>query len=299
MAFKFNPITGQFNIVNSSSGSNSFTIMQPPLGTSPTASSATDTLTFASSDSSVTITGNSGTKTLDFKAASPGNFNPVNTAAVLFDDFAYTVINKTSLAPMGPFNLITSNSNNAFLDLISAGENNRTGVINLTNDATHAETGLYGDVNAVKFANGTIVAATAVYLPTIPNNSTNNWDFVWGYSHTWPNIGDGPVFAVSPGVSTTFWSCLCYAAGAPTIVITTIPFVAATWYNLRIQINAAGTSVTYFINGTLVATIATNISTSVTGLGYRTLASTANATNVIRIDWLYQSFTPSAARGTF
>lgn len=51
------------------SGFDSFATMQPDFGTSPTASSPTDTLTFTSSDSSVTITGNATTDTLDFKVA--------------------------------------------------------------------------------------------------------------------------------------------------------------------------------------------------------------------------------------
>ena len=51
-------------------GGNSFTIMQPITGTSPTAGSTADTLTFASSDSNLSIAGNSGTKTLDFTLAS-------------------------------------------------------------------------------------------------------------------------------------------------------------------------------------------------------------------------------------
>lgn len=42
----------------------SFVIMQTPLGTSPTASSASDTLTWANTDGRITITGNSLTKTI-------------------------------------------------------------------------------------------------------------------------------------------------------------------------------------------------------------------------------------------
>lgn len=54
---------------------NSFTTIQPPNGTSPTASSPTDTLTLTSTDGTVTITGNSATDTIDFSvaaSASPG-----------------------------------------------------------------------------------------------------------------------------------------------------------------------------------------------------------------------------------
>lgn len=45
----------------------SFAIMQPITGTSPTATTPSDTLTFTSSDTTVQIIGNSSTNTLDFK----------------------------------------------------------------------------------------------------------------------------------------------------------------------------------------------------------------------------------------
>lgn len=45
---------------------NSFTIIQPPNGTSPVADSPADTLTLTSSDNSITITGDSSTDTIDF-----------------------------------------------------------------------------------------------------------------------------------------------------------------------------------------------------------------------------------------
>lgn len=54
-------------LYNASSASNSFVIIQTPIGSSPTATSPTDTLSFTSSDSSITITGNSLTDTIDFK----------------------------------------------------------------------------------------------------------------------------------------------------------------------------------------------------------------------------------------
>lgn len=48
----------------------SFTIIQTPAGTYPTATGSSDVLTYTSSDSSVTITGNATTDTVDFKVSS-------------------------------------------------------------------------------------------------------------------------------------------------------------------------------------------------------------------------------------
>ena len=54
--------------------SDSFSTIQTPLGTSPVATSPTDTLTLTSSNGSVSITGNSGTDTVDFVVASSPSF---------------------------------------------------------------------------------------------------------------------------------------------------------------------------------------------------------------------------------
>ena len=54
---------------SAAAGGSSFTTMQTPAGTSPVADSASDTLTFASADASVTITGNSTTDTIDLSAS--------------------------------------------------------------------------------------------------------------------------------------------------------------------------------------------------------------------------------------
>lgn len=65
MSFKFNPLTGQFDIAGSGAGTptNSFETIQVPSGTSPVAESPTDTLTLAAG-AGLTITGDSTTDTI-------------------------------------------------------------------------------------------------------------------------------------------------------------------------------------------------------------------------------------------
>jgi putative lipoic acid-binding regulatory protein len=58
--------------VSGGSSSPAFGIFQTPHGTYPTATIPTDTLTFTSSDNSVTITGNSTSDTINFQVASSG-----------------------------------------------------------------------------------------------------------------------------------------------------------------------------------------------------------------------------------
>lgn len=58
--------TASGTLVTTATESNSFSIIQPDVGTSPTADSSSDTLTLTSSDGSVIITGDSSTDTVDF-----------------------------------------------------------------------------------------------------------------------------------------------------------------------------------------------------------------------------------------
>lgn len=100
MPFIFNPFSGTFDYYQSASGSssNSFTIWQPPSGTSPTAASSTDTMHLTTSDSTITITGNSTTDTLDFKVTS-GKFLPL-TGGTLSGSVDYGNNNATNIATL-------------------------------------------------------------------------------------------------------------------------------------------------------------------------------------------------------
>jgi hypothetical protein len=69
------------------------------------------------------------------------------------------------------------------------------------------------------------------------------------------------------GAATPNWKCYTRASsGTVTLTTTSIPVVASQWYKLRIDINAAGNSVTFYIDGTLVATHTTNIPATTTGM---------------------------------
>ncbi len=73
MPFKFNPLTSQLDLVSGTTPgtmSNSFVTIATPAGTNPVASTPTDTLNLTSVDTSITITGNSGTDTVDFALSS-------------------------------------------------------------------------------------------------------------------------------------------------------------------------------------------------------------------------------------
>lgn len=55
------------------------------------------------------------------------------------------------------------------------------------------------------------------------------------------------------------WQCVTVQSSIRTLTTTTTAVTAAAWLKLRIEINAAATSVAFYVNGTLIATHTTNI----------------------------------------
>jgi hypothetical protein len=55
------------------------------------------------------------------------------------------------------------------------------------------------------------------------------------------------------------WQCVTVDNSVRTLTTSTTAVTAAAWNKLRIEINAAGTSVTFYVNGTAIATHTTNI----------------------------------------
>ncbi|MGH8000914.1 MAG: hypothetical protein ACREPR_16180 [Brasilonema sp.] len=58
------------------------------------------------------------------------------------------------------------------------------------------------------------------------------------------------------------------SGGANTEASAGVSMVAGNWYDLMIEINKAGTSVNYYVNGTLTNTLTTNIPTTTISIGY-------------------------------
>jgi hypothetical protein len=80
---------------------------------------------------------------------------------------------------------------------------------------------------------------------------------------------------------TAFWRCVTAGGSAATVTTSTVAIAANTSYELKIEVDSAGTAVRFYVNGTLAATHTTNLPTTSTALGYtvrlRTLAAAARA----------------------
>ena len=126
--------------------------------------------------------------------------------------------------------------------------------------------------NQFIFGGGAWVFETFVNVETL-SDASNRFRFVSGFGNAPGNASEqnGAYFTYDEGgvqngtIASPNWQCLTSLASTRTLTTTTAVVTAGSWVKLRIQVNAAGTSVTFYVNGTLVATHTTNIPTYVAG----------------------------------
>jgi hypothetical protein len=122
---------------------------------------------------------------------------------------------------------------------------------------------------------GAISLETYVTVETL-STVTERFFTYFGYAanSNYQNNSNGIFFSYDEGGTVFFaatptpnWKCYTRGtAGTVTMTTTSVAVNVNQWYKLRIDINAAATSVTFYIDGTLVATHSTNIPAVTTGM---------------------------------
>lgn len=93
---------------------------------------------------------------------------------------------------------------------------------------------------------------------------------------------DGIFFRYDSEVNGGEWECVCRAAGVETVVDSNVAPSAGVYQLFSIVVNAAGTSAVFSINGSVVATITTNIPTGANAFGWGVMALKSAGTTATR-----------------
>jgi hypothetical protein len=158
---------------------------------------------------------------------------------------------------------------NRLVILVPNATNNQIGIAQYqtgttaTGYFTHTSEGFFG--RQFFFGGGSWVFETFLCVETL-SDAANRFRFVSGFGDQATNSseGNGAFFTYDEGgiqngtVASPNWQCVTSVASVRTLTTTTA-VTAGAWTKLRIEVNASGTSVAFFINGTLVATHTTNI----------------------------------------
>ena len=133
-----------------------------------------------------------------------------------------------------------------------------------TGYATHTNEGFVGA--QFFFGGGAWVFETFVNVETL-STVTERFRFIAGFGNSATNAaeGNGAFFTYDEGATqngtaaTPNWQTQTCNGSVRTLTTTSVAVTAGAWTKLRIEVNAAATSVAFYINGTLAATHTTNI----------------------------------------
>lgn len=179
----------------------------------------------------------------------------------------------------------------------SAGENGHPGVLTLsTSTSATGAVAVASHDTAVLFgaAHGTTFFECVLRVPTL-STVGEEFDVIVGFADNQTGDAvDGVYFHYNrDGIGTT-WQAKTAANSVRTTTDTTIAVPANTWQRLRIEVDGASTA-RFYIDGTLRATISTNIPNGAgrqTGIWTLIVKSAGTTARTIDIDYVH-------ARGTF
>lgn len=148
---------------------------------------------------------------------------------------------------------------------------------------------------SVFFGGGVHVYETYVYIPVL-STVTDEYIFYTGFGDTngSGDMSDGVYFKYDRLTSVNWQMCTANGgAGNRTATASAVAVAAATWIKLRIEVNAAGTRVDYFINDTNVGNVSTNIPTTVARVSaplMKAEKSAGTTATSILVDWIQRDF---------
>lgn len=192
--------------------------------------------------------------------AIPGSFSP-NSVVNLYDDFIGSINSSSNIAS----NLSWLQSN--FLDITQANDNAHPGVIcsvSLTVAGTaYVMLGelLTSSVNAILLGGGAITINWVFKINTL-SDGTNRYILYMGLGDTTNAASDqsnGCYISYSDNLNSANWIGNTASASSRSTRNSSTA-VTTGWHNAQVVINAAGTSITYFMDGvSLGAALTTNI----------------------------------------
>lgn len=215
--------------------------------------------------------------------ALPPEFNPIDrlrTEYSIYDDFSGEVQGVYVAAQSG------TGASTGLANIPDAGS---AGVISATTGSTATgRTALRSTSATLNLGQGPCQLAARVRVPIL-STATERFAFRVGFGDVdTGDMVDGLYFEYDESVSAN-WRCKSANNSARTTVDSGVAVAINTWYVLEVFLSAGGTTATYYINNSLVATITTNIPTASgrdTGVGFWLIKSAGTTARTILLDYL-------------
>lgn len=209
---------------------------------------------------------------------------------VLFDDFVYGTVGSTT----GPWTV-----NGANVTQVGSQAVNRPGVLQLTTASlSTGQAFFHNGITEYVFGGGAVSLEWSARLTTAIPDGVQTYSMWMGFHDvtTAKDAVDGAYFYLDSASAN--WQCVTSKASTRTTNSSGVAAVNGTWVKFRIDINAACTSITFYINGTLVATSTTNLPDTTSnncGIMFNILKSLGTTPSIFQVDYvrMTQQFTTS------
>ena len=156
----------------------------------------------------------------------------------------------------------------------------------------------YNSVAPFLFGGGVYTIEADIYITTL-SDGTDTYALRFGFGDSVTGAPtDGAYFKYDSTVSANWYMCTV-SNTTLTATDTGVAAVAGAWIRLKVVVNAAGTSVGYFINGISVGTNTTNIPTGTgreTAAIYSIVKSAGTTARTTDIDWVWIHIDLSTSR---
>lgn len=210
---------------------------------------------------------------------------PINRSFIIQADFAGGVAGES---------LFASNSGTGATNSFSAvsnGNDDHIGIVqHQTGTDTTGKAGVFSQNGVILLGRGQAFYETMVRIPVV-SDATDTFTYRAGFiDNTGGESTDGVFFRYVHSENSGRWTLVARSNNTETTADSGITMTAASWYKLRIEVNPAGTLASFYINGVLVGTIATNIPTAsgrITGVGNVIVKSAGTTNRNADSDYIY------------
>jgi hypothetical protein len=223
--------------------------------------------TSAGSDGEVLTSDGSGNLTWAAIPGSSGDESFATSSQDNFEDFLFDAYAGSGSNDNQMSFLPTANSGSSDVDgTISAVGNTYAGIHTLSTGSSASakpNIGSFNNVNRMKLGGQKVIYEGRIrveVLSTGTSTHTTYFGLMDGNAAGAPT--NGVYFTYTHGTNSGKWVCTTRSSSTSTAVNSSVTVSANTWYKLKAVVNAAGTSVNFYINDTLVGTSTTNIPTA-------------------------------------
>lgn len=170
---------------------------------------------------------------------------------------------------------------------------NRPGIAELSSGTdTTGRAGVLTSALAFRLGGGTLDLGLSIQIPTL-SDGTDTFIFRAGIIDLTSGASTDGVYFEYSHAADTKWQTVTANNGTRTANATGTTVTAGQWYNLRLAVNAAGTSVSFFVNEVASTTHTTNIPIDtgrVTGIGAGLVKSAGTTARTVLIDYIALSY---------